>query len=116
MGQSEKQKEWKKQHYEENKELYINKQQERRQNIRILVESFKTPCIVCGESDKACIDYHHVNPSEKDLQIGNAGKHKWSDKKIISEIEKCVCLCSNHHRILHHYDFSVEELIKKYKS
>jgi hypothetical protein len=115
MKQSEKQKEWKKQHYADNKEHYINKQQKRRQEIRILIESLKKPCLVCGEEEKICIDFHHLNSEEKDFGIGDANRHKWSDKKIIAEIEKCVCLCSNHHRILHNYDLSVEELIEKYK-
>lgn len=115
MGQSEKQKEWKKEHYNNNKEYYREKQQKRRQEIRILVEGLKIPCIVCGESDIACIDFHHVDPNEKELKIGDAGNHKWSDIKIIDEINKCVCLCANHHRILHYHELSVEELIQRYK-
>jgi hypothetical protein len=115
MGQSIKQQEWKKEHYAQNKEVYINKQQKRRQDIKALVESLKTPCLVCNESEKSCIDFHHVNSDEKDFGIGDANKHKWSDKKIIAEVLKCVCLCSNHHRILHYYDLSIEQLIERYK-
>lgn len=115
MGQTEKQKEWKKEHYIQNKQLYINKQQKRRQDIRTLVESLKIPCLICKEDDKACIDFHHIDASEKDFGIGDATKHKWSDEKIINEIKKCVCLCSNHHRILHFYELSVDELVEKYK-
>ena len=115
MKQSEKQKEWKKKHYNENKEYYREKQQQRRQNIKILIESLKKPCIVCGKDEKACIDFHHINSTEKDFGIGDASKYKWSDKKIITEVEKCICLCSNHHRILHYYELSIDELIEKYK-
>ena len=115
MIQSEKQKEWKKEHYVQNKEHYVNKQQKRRQDIKALIESLKTPCLVCGESEKSCIDFHHVKSDEKDFTIGDANRHKWSNIKIIAEVAKCVCLCSNHHRILHNYDLTVEELVEKYK-
>lgn len=115
MIQTEKQKEWKKEHYNQNKEHYREKQQKRRQDIKILIENLKKPCLICGEKDVACIDYHHIDSTDKDFGIGDASKHKWSDNKIINEINKCVCLCSNHHRILHYYDLTVDELIKKYK-
>lgn len=115
MAQSEKQKEWKRENYLQNKDVHREKQQKRRQDIRLLVESLKKPCIICGESDIACIDYHHVDPTEKEFELGDVGKHKWSDKRIINEINKCVCLCSNHHRTLHYYGFSLDELIQKYK-
>lgn len=115
MSQSVKQKEWKKNEYESNKEKHRLKQQERRKEIRILVESLKEPCIVCGEDDKCCIDFHHTNPEEKDFAIADVGTRKWSDKKIIEEVKKCVSICSNHHRQLHYYDLTVEEVIARYK-
>ena len=112
MAQSLKQQEWKKNHYKNNLEYFRVKQQNRRVEIRELVNSLKTPCIVCGENDKCCIDFHHLNPEEKDFEIGDAGKHKWGNKKIIEEINKCVCLCSNHHKKLHFYDLTVDDLLK----
>ena len=29
----------------------------------------KTPCIVCGESESVAIDFHHINPDEKEFQL-----------------------------------------------
>lgn len=35
---------------------------------REIVDSFKSKgCIICGEKETACLDFHHLNPSEKDF-------------------------------------------------
>ena len=61
--------------------------------------SKKTPCIICGESEPMCIDFHHIDPSEKDFTIG---QKRNIDKNILQkEIDKCVCLCANCHRKIH---------------
>jgi len=110
MGQSEKQQLWKKQHYQENKEFYINKQQKRRKEIKEFIDSFKTECDACYEYDKACLDFHHLDGADKDAAVSQALVNKWGNKRIITEIEKCVVLCSNCHRKLHAYNLTVEEL------
>ena len=59
----------------------------------------KTPCIVCGESEPIAIDFHHINPNEKEFTIG---KHRGKNREWLSqEISKCVCLCANCHRKVH---------------
>ena len=61
--------------------------------------SKKTPCIVCGESEPICIDFHHIDPSKKDFTIG---QHRSRNKILLqAEIDKCVCLCANCHRKVH---------------
>jgi predicted HNH restriction endonuclease len=70
-----------------------------KQKAKDFIWSLKTPCVNCGESDPACIDFHHRNPEEKEFHVGRMqGK---SEAKIIKEVEKCVCLCANCHRKLH---------------
>ena len=114
MKQSKKQQEWKKNHYKKNKEEHRIIQQNRRKEIREYVESLKEPCVICGENEKCVIDFHHRNPNEKDFTIGDAGSHKWSNKKILEEVSKCVSICSNHHRELHYYNYTIDEMINKY--
>ena len=49
MGQSEKQRLWKLNHYSENKNFYISKQSERRKLIKEFLDNFKkSGCVVCG--------------------------------------------------------------------
>ena len=60
-------------------------------------------CSDCGESHPATLDFHHVNPEEKEINIGKVTTVGWSIGRIEKEIEKCVVLCSNCHR-KHHSD------------
>ena len=114
MKQSEKQKEWKQNDYQNKKDSHRIRQQERRAEIKVFIESLKGACVVCGETEKACIDFHHKDPNEKEFTIANAGQRKWSNDKIIKEVEKCVSICSNHHRLLHYYDLNVDETIERF--
>lgn len=63
------------------------------------IHSLKTKCIICGENEPVCLDFHHKNPAEKDFTIGkNRSKGK---ENLLKEIKKCVCLCANCHRKVH---------------
>lgn len=63
------------------------------------LNSIKTPCIVCGEAEPVCIDFHHINPVDKDFTIGKHGSR--SREWLLQEVSKCVCLCANCHRKVH---------------
>ena len=65
-----------------------------------LVEYKGGKCEKCGY-DK-CIDaleFHHLNPDEKDFTIG--GK-SWSFEKLKKESDKCILVCSNCHKEIHY--------------
>ena len=70
---------------------------EYRAKIAKLQNDLKTPCIRCGEDDTTCIDYHHIDPSTKKYAVANCR----TEKSMLVEIKKCVCICSNCHRKLH---------------
>lgn len=61
-------------------------------------------CVECGfEATKdtvAAFDFHHVNPSEKEYTPSDMLMLK--KEKVYKELDKCVLLCSNCHRILHY--------------
>jgi hypothetical protein len=59
----------------------------------------KLSCCVCGENDPACLDFHHIEPSEKDFALSEQKRN--SKKKLLNEMNKCACLCANCHRKLH---------------
>ena len=66
---------------------------------RAYINSLKTPCTNCGESDPVVIDFHHIDPSTKSFNLSKGmGK---THKAIAEEVKKCCCLCSNCHRRLH---------------
>lgn len=57
-------------------------------------------CVECGISDYRVLEFHHLDPKQKDREI--ALMYNLSLDRIKKEIDKCICLCANCHRILHH--------------
>ncbi|CCV12969.1 hypothetical protein MESS4_510136 [Mesorhizobium sp. STM 4661] len=55
----------------------------------------------CGEDHPGCLDFHHVT-DDKEVNVGDAVRLGWSIKRLMTEINKCVVMCSNCHR-KHHY-------------
>jgi len=57
-------------------------------------------CNHCGGIfPKECYDFHHVDPSKKDFHFNSMNNH--SMERLQEEINKCILLCSNCHRIEH---------------
>jgi ribosomal protein L30E len=56
-------------------------------------------CCCCDENDINCLDFHHINPEEKEFNM-SAAPNKTIDK-ILNEASKCVVVCSNCHRKIH---------------
>lgn len=104
MVSSDKQKEWKRQDYQNNKEYFRNKLKLRRiDNAKWLWEYKKDKkCAHCGFSHPAALIFHHINKEEKYHEISFMLINGWSQKKILEEINKCEILCSNCHMIHHH--------------
>jgi hypothetical protein len=78
------------------------KKAKRRTTNRAWVDSVKqqSKCALCGETDIACLDFHHADPTAKVLAI-SAMLDDYSVANIKKEIEKCIVLCSNCHRRWH---------------
>ncbi len=65
-------------------------------------QAFKSTlkCAVCEENHPAVLDFHHINPADKEYSVSRLVSDR-SYTKAMKEIEKCIVLCANHHRILH---------------
>lgn len=60
----------------------------------------KYACVLCGyDKHTAALEFHHLDPGEKDIMVSRMTTY--SKDKIRAELEKCVVLCSNCHRIEH---------------
>ena len=58
-------------------------------------------CEKCGyDKCVAAMDFHHINPKEKNFGIGQNGNTN-SIEKLKKEVDKCLLLCANCHRELH---------------
>src|SRR5258706_425027 len=88
---------------EKGKETKRKKCLEFRKKKKKNINSLKTECKFCGEYDKSCLDFHHIDPGTKEFSVANASHFK-SIENINKEISKCITLCSNCHRKFHGKD------------
>ena len=72
-----------------------------RKRKKLFVDAMGGCCQICGYNHfYGALDFHHIDPSKKDVIIGSIRKP--FDKKLLTELKKCVVLCSNCHREVHH--------------
>ena len=79
---------------------------DRRAKHRAWVYEYKRDsdgCCRCGETDPACLDFHHRDDTEKVMTVSKMITHGFSKSKLRAEMEKCDILCANCHR-KEHYD------------
>ena len=70
-------------YYHQNREIYNN---------------CKTKCIVCGETAKCCLEFHHIG--EKHFNISKSLKYI-TPKQLINELSLTCCICKNCHSKVH---------------
>jgi len=60
-------------------------------------------CNRCGielnEENYSIFDFHHINPTEKEYVWTKLRLQ--SESKVIKELDKCILLCANCHRLVH---------------
>ena len=81
---------------ERKKKKNSQRQIRRKINKRILIDIKGGKCCVCGYNK--CIEalqFHHVNPEEKDFEISS--NHTENIEEMKEEIKKCVLVCGNCH-------------------
>lgn len=62
-------------------------------------------CEKCGYNKcQAALDFHHIDPTEKNFQISQFQFFDWGKNKykIINELDKCMLICANCHREIHY--------------
>lgn len=68
-----------------------------------MVDSLGGCCQICGY-DKClnALDFHHLDPNEKETGLSSllANPKSWK-KTIVPELRKCVCLCNRCHAEIH---------------
>jgi len=87
--------------YRNNRKRHIASAAKGKLRLQQSIKDYKaaSSCFVCGESDPACLDYHHEGG--KDFCIAEALKRGYGLRKIMREVEKCIVLCANCHRKHH---------------
>lgn len=97
------QKKYRKVHYENNKQKYINKAALYTKKIYNWFQEIKKDlkCENCGEDRFWVLDFHHIDPIYKEDNIAGLVR-KGCKQRLIKEMAKCKVLCSNCHRDLHY--------------
>jgi Zn finger protein HypA/HybF involved in hydrogenase expression len=72
----------------------------------------KCSCSKCGEIRPYILDFHHIDPSQKSFDLGDATKH--SIEKLKLELEKCITLCRNCHSEFHYFEKEQSITISEY--
>jgi hypothetical protein len=93
--------EYGREHYEANRQRYIDQAQTRKGELRtlnyqLLLKYLRThPCVDCGETDVLVLEFDHLGG--KSFGIATALRDRsWPD--ILVEIGKCDVRCANCHR------------------
>jgi predicted HNH restriction endonuclease len=57
-------------------------------------------CSICGYNKYiGALDFHHVDPTKKEFGISQL--RTYSFKKLMKELDKCICVCKNCHAEIH---------------
>ena len=91
------------------------KYQEKRQTVEEYKANFA--CQKCGDTRGYVLDFHHLDPTQKDNTVARLLAGSYSLDKVYKEIDKCVILCANCHREFHYLEkqkenFSFEDFLK----
>jgi hypothetical protein len=94
---------YRRKHYLENRDRYFS--QANAQTLRKTQDKLRRlrdyllghPCVDCGTTDIATLDFDHVDPATKVMEIGRMIRRRnWSAN--LREMAKCVVRCANCHR------------------
>lgn len=92
--------------------VHVNERQRnsKKRIKRACVVALGDRCIRCLNTfPDCCYDFHHLDPTIKDKKI--SGIMRLDIKKLWEELEKCILLCANCHRIVH-YELNEGRYIK----
>ena len=72
-----------------------------------LIKVFGCKCCICGfDKWQSALEFHHVNPEEKEFSITTDTTTKAIEKQL-EELKKCILVCANCHRGIHSNNISV---------
>lgn len=90
--------------YKRRKDKISEQKKEKIDAFRVEYKTLKDGkcCAKCGETKHYMLDFHHKDGEDKNFNIGEEAWRTLSIEKVKDEINKCVILCSNHHREFHY--------------
>ena len=85
----------------ERKQKQLSKIAEHRRRIKRKAINYSGgKCLKCGyDRFDGALDFHHINPDEKDITISSGCTRSW--ELIKKEVDKCIIVCSRCHIEIH---------------
>lgn len=71
-------------------------------------------CKKCGDTRPYVLDFHHINPDEKEETIARLSANSTRLERVEEEINKCVVLCANCHREFHYLNETTGITLEEY--
>lgn len=79
------------------KKYYLDKKRQRKIDA---INYLGGVCNKCkGTFDPVIYDFHHIDPTTKEKDPSQILLRKWD--RLVKELDKCVLLCANCHRLEH---------------
>ena len=83
-----------------NKSIFVKNW--RKRTKQRMINSMGGKCCLCGyNKSNWALDFHHLNPTEKEFSFGGLRASCKSWEKITNELKKCILVCANCHREIH---------------
>lgn len=88
-------------HYAKYKDSILKRNNSRAREMKQRLNEYKAEqkCTICNEEEVVCLDFHHIDPSTKELQLSRVTTESW--ETIMNEVSKCVVVCKNCHAKIH---------------
>ena len=111
LKKKEKQQVYSKKHYANNTQKVKSATKKVKDSFKQQWKNFKATlsCLECGIYHPAILDFHHIDPEMKNESVHKL-INKGSYKKALVEVEQCVVLCSNCHRVYHYNERQKEKM------
>ena len=110
IKRKEKQQEYSKKYYADNTQKVKDTTKKTDDTFKRKWKEFKATlsCLECGVYHPAILDFHHIDPEMKNASVHKLVQAK-SYRKALEEVQQCVVLCSNCHRVYHYNERHAEK-------
>lgn len=102
------------------KECHTAYMKQKYQEKKTIVQDIKNnlKCAKCGYDEyPIALDFHHLDPTQKDTTVARMVANNYRLDKTLQEIDKCICLCANCHRVFHFLEkeqkLTIEEFLEQ---
>lgn len=91
-------------YYQKDKSKIRNITKKYKNKVKEWYDSFRKnlKCEKCSENRYWVLEWHHLDPNQKEFTVGNMVYSGYSIETIKKEIDKCICVCANCHKDIHY--------------